>query len=133
MKLLNILLKYLQFASVKYPYNTLIMSSKLFYIYKLNQFADLILFYPRFKIKICLLTSKSNFKLRIYRPFHITSLQIPILLHKSENFSGSGLQMRAIILSLQISTPSAVLRFDSVVGRKPATAPLFKRYLNYRG
>ena len=33
--------------------------------------------------------------------------------------------MWAIIPSLQISTPSAVLRFDSVVGRKPATAPLF--------
>ena len=32
--------------------------------------------------------------------------------------------MRAIILSLQISTPSAVLRFDSVVGRKPATVLL---------
>ena len=44
MKLLNILLKYLQFASVKYPYtNTLIMSSKLFYIYQINQFDNLIL------------------------------------------------------------------------------------------
>ena len=32
--------------------------------------------------------------------------------------------MRAIIPSLQISTPSAVLRFDSVVGTKPATVLL---------
>ena len=34
--------------------------------------------------------------------------------------------MLAIIPSLQISIPSDVLRFDSVVDRKPATAPLFK-------
>ena len=31
--------------------------------------------------------------------------------------------LRAIIPSLQISTPTAVLRFDSVVGRMPATSP----------
>ena len=76
MKLLNILLKYLQFASVKYPFtNTLIMSSK-FILPNINQFANLILLYryPRFKIKICLLTSKSNFKLCIYRPFIFVNL-----------------------------------------------------------
>ena len=50
---------------------------------------------------------------------------MPISLHKSENNSGSGLQMRAIIPSLKISTPSAVLRFDCVVGRRPNTSPLF--------
>ena len=42
--------------------------------------------------------------------------QIPISRHKSENFPESGFQMQVIIQSLQISTPSAVLRFDSVVG-----------------
>ena len=41
--------------------------------YKINQFTNLIL-YPRFKIKIGLLTSKSNFKLRIYRPFIFVNL-----------------------------------------------------------
>ena len=59
------------------------------------------------------------------------SLQIPISLHKSENnVSGSCLPMRAMTPSLQISTPTAVLRFDSVVGRKPATAPLFNFVMN---
>ena len=63
--------------------------------------------------------------------FHITSLQIPISLHKSENnVFESGLLMRAIIQSSQISTPSAVLRFDSVVGRKPATVPLLVNSLH---
>ena len=38
--------------------------------------------------------------------------QIPISRHKTENFRESGFQMRAIIQSLQISTPSPVLRFD---------------------
>ena len=33
--------------------------------------------------------------------------------------------MRAIIPSLKISTPSAVLRFDCVVGRRPNTSPLY--------
>ena len=42
--------------------------------------------------------------------------QIPISRHKTENFRESGFQMWAIIQSLQISTPSPVLRFDSVVG-----------------
>ena len=65
----------------------------------------------------------------IWKPF--TSLQIPISLHKSENnFSGRGFQMRAVIQSLQISTPSAVLRFDCVVGGKLATAPLF--FISYQ-
>ena len=45
MKSLNILLKYLQFASVKYPC-----------------------------FEIRLLTSKPNFKLRIYRPFIFVNL-----------------------------------------------------------
>ena len=56
----------------------------------------------------------------------MASLQIlvPISLHKSENNSGSGLQMRAILPSLKISTPNAVLRFDGVVGRRPTTSPL---------
>ena len=47
MKSLNILLKYLQFASLKYP---------------------------RFEIKIRLLTSKPNFKLRIYKSFIFVNL-----------------------------------------------------------
>ena len=42
--------------------------------------------------------------------------QIPISRHETENFRESGFQVRAIIQSLQISTPSPVLRFDSVVG-----------------
>ena len=41
----------------------------------------------------------------------------------SQYIKQSGLQMRAIISSLQISTPTAVLRFDSLVGRRPATSP----------
>ena len=44
MKMLNFLLKYLLFASVKYPHNTLIMSSNLFYIFT-KQTSLLILFY----------------------------------------------------------------------------------------
>ena len=51
--------------------------------------------------------------------------QIPISRHKSENFRESGFQMRAIIQSLQISTPSPVLRFDCVVGWKLTTGLLF--------
>ena len=56
--------------------------------------------------------------------YTITNTQ-HISLHKSVNVFASGLQMWAIIQSLQISTLSAVERFHPVVGRKPATSTLF--------
>ena len=73
------------------------------------------------------LTSKSNFKLRIYGTVQTLYIFKPSPRVTTNTHLESDFQMRAIIWpSLQISTPSAVLRFDYVVGRKPATAPLYK-------
>ena len=57
--------------------------------------------------------------------FLVTTNTQHIALQKSVNVFTSGLQMWVTKQSLQISTPSAVQGFNSVVGRKPATAPLF--------
>ena len=55
----------------------------------------------------------------MYRPFIFLNLSHHVI---TNTHLECDFQMRAIIWpSLQISTPSAVLRFDSVVGRKPAT------------